>query len=101
MSTLAVLAGLMDVAVHPRYAENKLIYFTYSKPAPGPRDDIVWSGNQKTKGRPRAVVKATLARDRFDGGTALTDVRDLLVADAESQVPPVPESCSPKTARLS
>ncbi len=85
VSTLAVLAGLMDVAVHPRYAENKLIYFTYSKPAPGPRDDIVWSGNQKTKGRPRAVVRATLARARFDGGTALTDVRDLLVADAESQ----------------
>jgi glucose/arabinose dehydrogenase len=76
----------MDVAVHPRYAENKLIYFTYSKAVPGgPREDIAWSGNQRVKGSRRDVVKATLARARFDGGAALTDVRDIFVADAESQ----------------
>lgn len=28
------LGGLMDLALHPRFSENKLIYFTYSKPAP-------------------------------------------------------------------
>src|SRR5262245_59698998 len=27
------LAGLMDIALHPRFTENKLIYFTYHKPA--------------------------------------------------------------------
>src|SRR5262245_18842564 len=27
------LAGLMDVALHPRFTENKLVYFTYHKPA--------------------------------------------------------------------
>src|SRR3984957_19727480 len=27
------LGGLMDLALHPRFAENKLIYFTYDKPA--------------------------------------------------------------------
>src|SRR6266446_8702437 len=26
------LAGLMDIALHPRFSENKLIYFTYHKP---------------------------------------------------------------------
>src|SRR2546425_13358705 len=26
------LAGLMDLALHPRFNENKLIYFTYHKP---------------------------------------------------------------------
>src|SRR5580693_7935290 len=26
------LAGLMDLALHPRFSENKLIYFTYHKP---------------------------------------------------------------------
>ena len=26
------LNGLMDVAVHPRFAETKLVYLTYSKP---------------------------------------------------------------------
>src|SRR5579863_6972453 len=27
------LGGLMDLALHPQFAENKLIYFTYHKPA--------------------------------------------------------------------
>ena len=27
------LGGLMDLALHPHFAENKLIYFTYHKPA--------------------------------------------------------------------
>src|ERR1043165_7635639 len=26
------LAGLMDIALHPRFSENQLIYFTYHKP---------------------------------------------------------------------
>jgi glucose/arabinose dehydrogenase len=30
----AGLAGLMDVALHPRFDENQLVYFTYHKPAP-------------------------------------------------------------------
>src|ERR1700685_8412 len=28
------LAGLMDLALHPRFSENKLVYFTYHKPPP-------------------------------------------------------------------
>src|SRR5262245_58522438 len=27
------LSGLMDLALHPRFNENKLVYFTYHKPA--------------------------------------------------------------------
>ena len=27
------LGGLLDVVLHPRFAENKLVYITYSKPA--------------------------------------------------------------------
>ena len=60
------LKGLHDIALHPRFAENKLVYFTYWKPKPGEKD----------------VATAVLGRGRFDGGTALTDVRDLFVADA-------------------
>jgi glucose/arabinose dehydrogenase len=56
--------GLMDLALHPRFAENRLLYFTYS--TPGDRGDTT-----------------ALAAARFDGA-ALTDVRDLLVADAWS-----------------
>ena len=55
--------GLMDVALHPRFAENHLIYLTYTKPV------------ENGKGTP------TLARGRLDGN-ALSDVRDLIVPDA-------------------
>jgi glucose/arabinose dehydrogenase len=56
--------GLMDLALHPRFAQNQILYFTYSKP--GERGDTT-----------------ALATAKFDGAT-LTDVRDLLVADAWS-----------------
>jgi glucose/arabinose dehydrogenase len=63
------MKGLQDIALHPRFAENRLIYFTYSKP------------------RDEKVAAATLARARFDGGRTLTDVRDLLVSDAWTDQP--------------
>jgi glucose/arabinose dehydrogenase len=56
------LGGLMDVVLHPRFAENKLIYLTYSKP------------NDK------GMIATALARGRWDEA-ALTDVRDLFVAE--------------------
>src|SRR5262249_17642660 len=56
--------GLMDVALHPRFAENRAIYFTYSKQ--GERGDT-----------------PVLASARFDG-TRLDGVRDLFVTDAWS-----------------
>ena len=55
--------GLMDVALHPRFAENHLVYLTYTKPV----------GNGR--GAP------ALARGRLDGA-ALVDVRDLVVTEA-------------------
>jgi glucose/arabinose dehydrogenase len=51
-------AGLFDIALHPKFAENKLVYFTYSKPGE--------NGQQRT----------TLARGRLDN-SGLTDVKDL------------------------
>ena len=61
--TEAALAGLMDVAAHPGFAENRFVYLTYSKPTE--------SGST-----------VALARGRFEGG-ALSEVRDVFVADAE------------------
>ena len=56
--------GLMDVALHPGFAENRLVYLTYTKPA----------GN--------GMGVPALARGRLEGD-ALVDVQDLLVpADA-------------------
>lgn len=54
--------GLMDLALHPRFAENRLVYLSYTKPLEGTR-------------RVSAV-----ARGRWDG-RALTDVRDIFVGD--------------------
>jgi glucose/arabinose dehydrogenase len=50
--------GLHDFIPHPKFAENKLIFFTYSKPG---------ENNQSAQ---------TLARGRWDG-TALVEVKDL------------------------
>ena len=55
--------GLMDVALHPQFAENRLVYLTYTKPVGG------------GKGAP------ALARGRLEAGK-LTNVRDLLVTEA-------------------
>ena len=55
------LAGLMDVAIHPRFSENQLVYLTYSKPG----DD---------------GVRVAVARGRLTG-SSLTDVDDLFMSD--------------------
>ncbi|MBV9505310.1 MAG: PQQ-dependent sugar dehydrogenase [Acidobacteriia bacterium] len=57
------LGGLMDLALDPRFSQNKLIYFTYHKPPAG--------------GTGAGVI--TLARGRWDGD-GLTEVRDLFSA---------------------
>lgn len=87
VNTRAVNAGLMDVAVHPRYAENQYVYFTYSKPSANlQREDVRWDGQTRSKATGlRDVVNVTLARARYDGGSTLLDVKDIFIADAESQ----------------
>jgi aldose sugar dehydrogenase len=72
------LGGLLDVALHPRFAENRLIYLTYSKPGEG-------QGNATT-----AVLRA-----RWDGGATLTNVHDILVADAYWGGPGTDQSAGP------
>src|SRR5215471_6335239 len=62
------LAGLMDLALHPRFSENKLIYFTYHKPAANKSGDA-----------PGNAGMITLARGRWDHN-ALVDVHDIFTA---------------------
>jgi glucose/arabinose dehydrogenase len=54
-------SGLMDVVLHPRFAENQFVYLSYNKPV-----------NEKQ-------VTLGLARGRWNGH-ALTDVKDIFVA---------------------
>lgn len=58
----AGLGGLEDIALHPRFAENRFVYLTYIKPV------------DQRRGTP------ALARGRFENG-ALVDVKDLIVTD--------------------
>ena len=63
------LAGLMDIALHPEYGENQLVYLTYSKPA-------------TQDGRQGARI--AIARGRFEGAV-LSEVRDIFVANEWGQ----------------
>jgi glucose/arabinose dehydrogenase len=62
----AIIGGLLDVALHPDFDENRLVYFSYSKPdATEP-----------------SLATTAVARARWDGGSALADVEDVFVADS-------------------
>lgn len=54
--------GLMDVVLHPQFAENRFVYLNYTKPIDAKRQTLA------------------VARGRWDG-KALVDVRDIFVAD--------------------
>jgi glucose/arabinose dehydrogenase len=56
------LSGLMEILPHPNFAQNQIVYFTYTK-------DIT-----------DKEVATTLARARFDG-KQLLDVKDILICD--------------------
>lgn len=67
--------GLMDVAVHPDFENNRWLYFTFSKRLDGESDER-WD---RLTGPAGTVV---LARGRYDGAYELSDVEALFTADA-------------------
>ena len=75
------LGGLLDVSLHPRFAENHLIYLTYAKPGPAGDNDAT-----------TAVYRA-----RWDGGSTLADGKDIFVANAYHGGPGTDTSMGPAT----
>jgi glucose/arabinose dehydrogenase len=62
----AIIGGLLDIALHPDFEKNRLVYFSYSKPdAAEP-----------------SLATTAVARARWDGGSMLADVEDVFVADS-------------------
>jgi glucose/arabinose dehydrogenase len=61
-----VLGGLLDVVLHPQFAQNRILYLAYSK-----------AGDNN-------LSTTALAQARFDG-TALTDVKEIFVANTWSK----------------
>ena len=73
------LNGLLDIALHPQFAKNRWVYFTYHKPvgaapaaAPAPNPPA----GAAQAGRGGVPSELVLGRGTFDGKT-LTDVRDI------------------------
>jgi glucose/arabinose dehydrogenase len=69
------LQGLMDVALHPQFAENKWVYVAYHKPVPVP------GAPPAANGAPAMAGETTLMRGTWNG-TALVDVKDIFGSGA-------------------
>jgi glucose/arabinose dehydrogenase len=69
-STRRDTAGV-DIAVHPRFAENHFVYVAYWKPERGTRP----------------VRTAALVRARYDGGSTLSDVREIFTSSTWTDGP--------------
>jgi glucose/arabinose dehydrogenase len=68
------LQGLMDVVVHPRFAENRFVYLSYHKPLPR-----IGADGKPAVGRggaPAMDGATTIARGTWNG-SALVDVKDI------------------------
>jgi glucose/arabinose dehydrogenase len=59
------LGGLLDIAVHPNFAQNRFIYFAYSKP-----------GDIEPTSSALAVYRA-----KWDGGATITEGKDIFIAE--------------------
>jgi len=68
--------GLHDVALHPKFTENRFVYFTYNKLGPT-------IPNADPKRPPTRQTAITVVRGRFDG-KALTDVTELFSGEWEA-----------------
>src|SRR6187401_1410069 len=60
---LPAMRRMLDIVTHPKYAENKWVYFDYAKAID------------------ESHTAMALARARYDGGSTLTDVKELYVSD--------------------
>lgn len=60
--------GLQDVALHPKFGENGLVYFTYNKKG------------EPTQDPERPLSAVAIARGRFNG-TAIVELKEIFVGD--------------------
>ena len=73
VTSIATMAGLMDIALHPNFAQNHWVYIAYHKPM----------GTAKTtdgSNRDYPIASNSILRGTWDG-KGLTDIKDVFVAD--------------------
>jgi aldose sugar dehydrogenase len=81
------ISGLHDIKLHPKFAENRLVYWVYNKadaPAPAAPAGAAPAGGGRG-GRGGVTRTLTVARGVFDG-TALTKVEDVIRMQGASTV---------------
>lgn len=71
VTSRGTIAGLMDIALHPRFSENRWIYLAYHKP----RGTDVGADGVEAPVASNAILRGT-----WDG-KRLTDVKDIFVSD--------------------
>jgi glucose/arabinose dehydrogenase len=69
--SVATMAGLMDIALHPRFADNRWVYISYHKPA---------GMGVGVDGKEFPLAHNSILRGTWDGN-ALTNVKDVFVSD--------------------
>ncbi len=78
------LSGLLDLALHPKFAQNGLVYLAYNTSRPAPATPGAAPAPPAPPGArgggPASVYSTALARGRFDG-KALVDVKEIFVAE--------------------
>jgi glucose/arabinose dehydrogenase len=67
----STMAGLMDIALHPQFEQNRLVYISYHKPIALGKD---------ASGRDFPIASNSILRGRWDG-KALTEVTDIFVSE--------------------
>lgn len=65
--------GIHDIALHPQFAQNKLVYFTFNKPGTPPDPNATPPTRQQSR--------VSLMRGRLEGNT-LQDVKELFVGES-------------------
>src|SRR5689334_592123 len=70
-------SGLLDIALHPKFATNGWVYLSYNVSKPAPAGTPQTGGG---RGGAPQVYSTALARGRFDG-KALVDVKEIFVAE--------------------
>jgi aldose sugar dehydrogenase len=71
-------AGLHDLALHPQFAQNRLVYFTFNKPGDPPPAAVAPAAGAAPA---RQQSKLVVMRARFDG-KALVDAQEIFVGKA-------------------
>jgi glucose/arabinose dehydrogenase len=72
VTSIATMAGLMDIALHPKFAQNHWVYISYHKP--------MGMGKTVDGARDYPIASNSILRGTWDG-KQLTDIRDVFVAD--------------------